>query len=253
MDLHYRELGVGPPLVILHGLFGSSDNWQSLAKRFSSFYTVYLIDLRNHGHSPWSDSHTYDDMVDDVHAWCLKKNLHSICLIGHSMGGKVAMLWAQKHPKSIHKLMVVDMGVKAYDMHHQDVIEAIHSLELKSLSSRSEADAILKVKIASYEVRQFILKNLYWIEKGKLAWRMNVDVLEANMPNILSALPQKESWTPTLFLRGRNSNYVLDADIAEIEKLFPDSVIETIENAGHWVHAEQPDAFFDSIMGFCLR
>ncbi|MEI8192361.1 MAG: alpha/beta fold hydrolase [Flavobacteriia bacterium] len=253
MGLHFRTLGEGKPLVILHGLFGSGDNWQALAKRFSPFYTVYLVDLRNHGHSPWDNSHTYEDMVEDVYAWVIAQGLKDIHLLGHSMGGKVAMCFAQQYPHLLSKLLVIDMGVKGYPMHHQHILAGIHALHLHELGSRSEAESQLKNHIESQGVIQFLLKNLYWIEKGRLAWRMNVAVLEQFMPEILAAIPEKEAWTPTLFIRGGLSNYILSVDIDEIELRFPDSTLETIEDAGHWVHAEQPDAFADAVLGFCLR
>jgi len=165
----------------------------------------------------------------------------------------VAMHFAQNYPHMLSKLVVADMGVKAYPMHHQQILAGIHALHLDSISARSEAESILKTYVENDGIRQFLLKNLYWIEKGKLAWRMNVAVLEREMPYILAALPEKESWTPTLFLRGELSNYILPEDLDGIEALFPDATIETIPNAGHWLHAEQADLFFDAMMGFCLR
>ena len=253
LELNAREYGEGKPLVILHGLFGSSDNWQSLAQRFAAFYRVFCVDLRNHGRSPWSEEHRYEDMMDDVYAFIEAQQLTDIILLGHSMGGKVAMHFAQNYPHMLSKLVIADMGVKAYPMHHQLILAGIHALHLDSIIARSEAESILKTYVENDGIRQFLLKNLYWIEKGKLAWRMNVAVLEREMPNILAALPEKESWTPTLFLRGELSNYILPEDIDEIEARFPDATIETIPNAGHWLHAEQADLFFDAVMGFCLR
>lgn len=253
LTLNVREYGEGKPLVILHGLFGSSDNWQSLAQRFAAFYRVFCVDLRNHGRSPWSEEHSYEAMMDDVYAFIETQQLSDVTLLGHSMGGKVAMHFAQNYPHLLSKLVVADMGVKAYPMHHQHILAGIHALHLDSIQARSEAESILKTHVENDGIRQFLLKNLYWIEKGKLAWRMNVAVLEREMPNILAALPEKECWTPTLFLRGALSNYILPEDLEGIESLFPDSTIETIPNAGHWLHAEQADLFFDAVMGFCLR
>ena len=253
LTLHFREFGEGKPLVILHGLFGSSDNWQSLAQRFASFYRVFCVDLRNHGRSPWHDDHSYDTMVDDVYALIKEYELSEIILLGHSMGGKVAMQLAQQYPHLLEKLVIADMGIKAYPMHHQHILAGIHALHLDKITSRSEAEETLKLYVENDGIRQFLLKNLYWIEKGKLAWRMNVAVLERAMPNILSALPIGECWTPTLFLRGELSNYILPEDFEGIEAAFPDATIETIPHAGHWLHAEQPELFFDAVMGFCLR
>jgi pimeloyl-ACP methyl ester carboxylesterase len=253
MELYYREMGEGKPLVILHGLFGFSDNWQTQAKKFSAYYRVILVDLRNHGHSPWSPDFSYSLMAEDLTRLFQKLDLDQVILLGHSMGGKVAMHFAQKHPNYLVKLIVVDMGVKSYPMHHQHILEAFNRIDLTKMSARSEAEEILKQFIDSEGVRQFLLKNLYWKEKGKLSWRVNFPVLEAAMPEILSALPEEEVMITTLFIRGSLSNYILDEDISEIESYFPDSSLVSIDNAGHWVHAEAPDDFVDCVLGFCLR
>jgi pimeloyl-ACP methyl ester carboxylesterase len=200
MELYYREMGEGQPLVILHGLFGFSDNWQTQAKKFSEYYRVILVDLRNHGHSTWSSDFSYPIMVEDLLKLVQKLELHQFILLGHSMGGKVAMHFAQKHPKFLDKLIVVDMGVKSYPMHHQHILEAFNRIDLTQMSARSEAEQILKQFIDSEGVRQFLLKNLYWKEKGKLSWRVNFPVLEAAMPEILSALPEDEVLITTLFI-----------------------------------------------------
>jgi pimeloyl-ACP methyl ester carboxylesterase len=252
MELHVQEYGEGSPLLILHGLFGASDNWHSLAQRFGAFFHVYSLDLRNHGKSPWSEDNSYAAMSEDVHAFILSRDLKKVIVLGHSMGGKVAMHVAQQYPELLSKIVIADMGIKAYPMHHQHILAGIHALPLAELSSRSEAEALLKTHVENAGIRQFLLKNLYWKEKGKLAWRMNVEVLEKEMPKILSALPLQECWTPALFLRGELSNYILPEDFDSIETLFPDASIETITNAGHWLHAEQPDLFFDAVMRFCL-
>lgn len=254
MKLHYRELGSGQPMVILHGLFGFSDNWQTHAKRLAEYFRVILVDLRNHGHSEWSDDFSYSLMAADLKELCEDLNLASIVLMGHSMGGKTAMLFAQQHPDLVEKLIVVDMGVKEYPPHHQQILEALNSLNLDQISFRSEAEKHLSKYIDSEGVKQFLLKNIYWEAKGKLAWRMNIDVLQREMPEILKKLPFiQETFVPTLFIRGESSGYVLDEDVVELEKYFPDSDLITIEGAGHWVHAEAPDAFLDAVLNFCLR
>lgn len=184
MELFYREMGEGQPLVILHGLFGFSDNWQTQAKKFSDYYRVILVDLRNHGHSPWSDAFSYALMVEDLKSLFDALNLTDVILLGHSMGGKVAMHFAQKYEDRLNKLIVVDMGVKSYPLHHEHILKAFHEIDLSKLSARSEAEAILKQFIDSDGVRQFLLKNLYWMEKGKLSWRVNFPVLERNVRNI---------------------------------------------------------------------
>jgi pimeloyl-ACP methyl ester carboxylesterase len=253
MKLHVREMGEGFPLVILHGLFGFSDNWQTHAKKLSSYYRIILVDLRNHGHSPWSNEFSYQLMADDLKELIDDLGIKKMHLLGHSMGGKVAMLFAQQHTKSIDKLIVVDIGTKAYPMHHQHILAGMHAIDLNTITARSQAEAILKEHIDSDGVRQFLLKNLYWKDKGQLAWRMNIEVLEREMPEILAALPEKETFVPTLFIRGALSNYILDEDFSAIEEVFPEAEFVTIENAGHWVHAEAPEEFMDALLSFCLR
>ncbi len=253
MELFFKEFGIGKPLVILHGLFGFSDNWQTHAKKISDYYRVILVDLRNHGHSPWSDEFSYQLMVEDLVELFDKLNLLDVILLGHSMGGKVAMHFAQSHPDYLEKIIVVDMGIKEYPLHHQHILKAFDSIDLNKLSARSEAERILSSFIESAGVVQFLLKNLYWQDKGKLAWRVNFKVLQFSMPEILSALPQKEVLIPSLFIRGALSDYILDTDLEEIENLFPDTQLVTIENAGHWVHAEAPEEFMDAVLTFCLR
>lgn len=253
MKLHYKQFGTGKPMVILHGLFGFSDNWLTHAKKFSEYFEVTVVDLRNHGHSPWSDAFSYALMVEDLHELFMDLNITKPILLGHSMGGKVAMHFDRLHPNFLEKLIIVDMGVKAYAPHHAHILAAIHAIDLTQLTARSQAEAVLRSFIDSDGVRQFLLKNLYWEEKGKLAWRVNFPVLEASMPEILSALPSNESFTPALFIRGLLSNYILDEDFEHIENFYPDAQFASIPNAGHWVHAEAPEAFLDEVLSFSLR
>jgi pimeloyl-ACP methyl ester carboxylesterase len=192
-------------------------------------------------------------MVEDLYVFFNRHGLQKAHLLGHSMGGKVAMHFAQRHPELLDKMVIADMGIKAYPMHHQHILAGIHALDLPNIRSRSEAEKILSLHVEAAGVRQFLLKNLHWVTAGQLGWRMNVEVLEQEMPKILLALPLQECWTPALFLRGELSNYILPEDFDSIETLFPDASIETITNAGHWLHAEQPDLFFDAVMRFCLR
>ena len=240
-------------MMILHGLFGFSDNWQTHAKKLAEYYRVILVDLRNHGRSDWSDEFSYEIMADDVLELCADLNLKDLILIGHSMGGKVAMHVAAKNEDILEKLVIVDMGIKGYPMHHDHILKGIHAVKLDNVVARREAEAQMDAHIESNGIKQFLLKNLYWKEKGHLAWRMNVEVLEQEIPEILKSFEADEIFTPTLFLRGAMSNYVLDEDMDSIEHQFPDMELETIENAGHWVHAEAPNEFLDVLLGFCLR
>lgn len=253
MKLHYRELGEGKPMMILHGLFGFSDNWQTHSKKFAEYYRVILVDLRNHGHSDWSDEFSYDLMAQDVFELFQELDIKNVILLGHSMGGKVAIRFAQQHENLLEKLIVVDIGTKAYPMHHEHILAGIHSVDLESLTARSQAEVMMRQHIDSEGTLQFLLKNLYWKEKGKLAWRMNVEVLEQKMAEILKEMPDDEVFTPTLFVRGELSNYILDEDFEGLEDQFLDAEFATIAGAGHWVHAEAPEEFLETILSFCLR
>lgn len=253
MKLQYRIVGEGTPLVILHGLFGSSDNWQTHAKRFGEYFQTILVDQRNHGHSPWADDFDYDLLANDLKELLDDLGLKHIYLLGHSMGGKTAMRFAQLYPDYLEKLIVVDIGIKKYPMHHAEILNGIHAVNGSNMDSRSEAEQLLLPHVPADGTRLFLLKNLYWIEKGKLAWRMNVPVLEREMEHILAPLPDKEVFTQTLFIRGALSRYILDEDISDLENAFPDSDLVTIENAGHWVHAEAPDEFMNTVLEFLLR
>lgn len=254
MKLHYRELGSGQPFVILHGLFGYSDNWQTHAKKLADYYRVILVDQRNHGHSNWSEEMSYELMADDLAELCADLQLSNIILMGHSMGGKTAMTFAKHHEQLLAKLIIVDMGIKRYPMHHEQIIAGLKTINLSSGLSRSDAEQQLSTFVDSPGIRQFLLKNLYWNEQKQLAWRMNIPVLEREMDEILKEMSfEKEIFTHTLFIRGALSNYILDEDWNEIEEAFPDSSLVTIENAGHWVHAEAPKEFMEEVLSFCLR
>ena len=250
MKLHYKKFGQGQPLLILHGLFGSADNWQTLAKKFSEYYTVYLIDQRNHGHSPHEENINYDLMADDLNELIENENLNDITLLGHSMGGKTAMRFSQKYPSSISKLIIVDIGRKEYPMHHDKIIQGLSAIDLNIIKSRNGAREILSNYVVEESLLQFLLKNLYWIEKGQLAWRMNLPVIVKNMKMILAKIPAEIVLTPTLFLKGEKSNYIEESDFNDLMYYFPNSEIETIYNAGHWLHAENPIDFYQLTMDF---
>jgi pimeloyl-ACP methyl ester carboxylesterase len=253
MKLIHRIVGEGKPLVILHGLFGNSDNWQTHAKKLAEYYQVILVDQRNHGHSAWSNEFSYELLAADLLELIQDLGFSNVSILGHSMGGKVAMRFMQLYPEMVEKLIVVDIGVKSYPMHHQEILAGIHAVSASAMDSRSDAENLLLPFVPAIRTRQFLLKNLYWKEKGQLAWRMNYLVLEEKMDEILKALPLEENFTPTLFIRGALSNYILDDDYEILEEVFPDAQFLTIENAGHWVHAEAPDVFMNAVLSFLLR
>lgn len=250
MKLHYRTIGEGKPLFILHGLFGSSDNWQTLGKLFAEKYKVYFVDQRNHGHSPHTDEFNYDLMADDFFELVNDLGESKINLLGHSMGGKTAINFAAKHSDLIDKLIVADISYKGYPMHHDQILDGLNALDLSVIKSRGAAETKLSEYISQFGVRQFLLKNLYWIEQGQLAWRINLPVLNREIENILTEINFDTINVRTLFIRGEMSNYILESDYKNIADKFPNSSIHTIKNAGHWVHAEAPEEFYQTVVNF---
>ncbi len=252
MELAFRKFGSGQPLLILHGLFGQSDNWNTLAKRFAdASFEVYAIDQRNHGLSPHSDEFTYDAMADDIHEFIDKHNLQKPILLGHSMGGKTAMYFALKHKNVLDKLIVADMSPRSYPPHHDEVLDALNAVDFSKISTRKEAEEILSKYISDFGTKQFLLKNIYWKENStQMDWRFNLSAITKNYNNILAAVPEGISDVNTLFIKGEKSNYITDIDIPEIEKRFPNYQLDIISNAGHWVHAEQPTVFYDDVISF---
>lgn len=252
MKLHFRTLGEGQPFVIMHGLFGTSDNWQTLGKRFSETHKVYLVDMRNHGRTDHSHEFDYQLMADDIKEFVAAENLENPIIMGHSMGGKAAMNFALQNPGKLSKLIVVDIAPKAYPVHHDQIIEGLKSVDLASLQSRNEADEQLKAYIEEPDVRMFLMKNLFRKEDNTFAWRVNLKAVDENIDKMGAAITSDAPFTkPTLFVRGGKSKYIKPEDeFNVICHLFPNVEIETIEEAGHWVHAEAPDRFYDIVMNF---
>lgn len=250
MKLHYRKLGTGKPLFILHGLFGSSDNWQTLGKRFAEKYTVYFVDQRNHGHSPHSETFNYEVMAADFYELVTDLGETNINILGHSMGGKTAISFAKEHPDLIDKMIVADISHKPYPMHHEQIIAGLKSIDLSVIKTRGGADKKLAETISEIGVRQFLLKNLYWIEKGQLGWRINIPVLSREIGRIIEEIKFDTIDTDTLFIRGGKSNYILESDYSEIAKKFPSSEIFSIEESGHWIHAEAPEKVYTTVTDF---
>jgi esterase len=257
MNLFFRKSGSGQPLIILHGLFGISDNWATLAKKLSEHFTVYAVDLRNHGQSPHSDQWKYWIMAEDVRELIENEKLKDVILLGHSMGGKVAMYLALDSPELISRLVVSDIAPKKYPIHNQDVVNALLKVHPEKLASRKEAEEILSKEIKDSGTVQFLLKNLYHKEMADgsthLDWRFNLPVISKNLAVVSEATDEPAgSDVPALFINGEKSNYVTKEDEADIKRVFPRAMIKTIPGAGHWVHADKPDEFFDAVMQFCF-
>ena len=241
--------GEGKPFLILHGFLGMSDNWKTLGLEFSKLnYQVHMLDLRNHGRSFQSSDFNYSIMAQDVVEYCVKKGLDNIILLGHSMGGKVAMEIACAKPDLVSKLIIADIGVKFYPPHHQSILEGLLSVDFSLKPSRSEVDEQLSNYIKDYGTRQFLLKSLYWKEPGQLDYRFNIEYLNKNIGEVGKELSDSKSFQKnTLFLRGDRSNYILDEDIIQINNHFPNMILKTISNAGHWLHAENSKEFYQYV------
>ncbi|MDO7172922.1 alpha/beta fold hydrolase [Mariniflexile sp. AS56] len=252
MLLHSNIIGEGQPFVILHGFLGMSDNWKTLGMQFSEQnYQVHLVDQRNHGHSFHHDAFSYEVLVEDLKQYCDSHQLENIVLLGHSMGGKTAMLFATKYPELVSKLMIADISPRFYPVHHDAILNGLSALNFDVLKSRGEADKVLSTYITDMGTRQFLLKNLYWVEKGKLGLRMNLKVLKEEVAEVGEPLPSQATFEKdTLFLRGDRSEYIGVGDENIILNHFPKAEIITISNAGHWLHAENPTAFFEAVMQF---
>jgi pimeloyl-ACP methyl ester carboxylesterase len=242
-------------LLILHGFLGMSDNWKTLGNQYASEnFNVHLIDLRNHGHSFHLDSFNYEVMVEDVYQYCLSNQLEKINLIGHSMGGKVAMFFAMKYPEMIDKLIVADIGPKHYAPHHQQILTGLNAVDFSTKPNRNQVDLILQNYISDFGTRQFLLKNLYWQTPDQLAFRFNLAVFNTSINEIGKALPSDLKYSkPTLFIRGGSSDYILDTDFEAIRLQFPLAEFQTIEKVGHWLHAENPKNFFEKTIQFLIQ
>ncbi len=256
MKLFFRRYGeVGnQPLIILHGIFGNSDNWVSYGKRIADEgFDVIIPDQRNHGLSPHSDVFNYLAMTDDLVELIESENIHQPIILGHSMGGKVAMLFTLEYPELVKKFVVVDISLKAYGVRKQHLrfIEAMQSVDFNIYKSRQAIDDFLKQQIKEMRIRQFLMKNLHWREKDNLEWRLNLDGIGSNLDQMFDAIDTSVVFdNPTLFIRGGASDYILPEDYPHIRANFPQAEIITIEGASHWVHAEAPEQFYLLTSGF---
>uniref|UniRef100_UPI0040488F27 alpha/beta fold hydrolase n=1 Tax=Algoriphagus sp. TaxID=1872435 RepID=UPI0040488F27 len=250
MQLNFKKSGSGPPLVILHGLFGSLDNWFSIAKELVEHYTLYLVDQRNHGDSPHSTEWNYGVMVEDLLELLDAEGLDSVYLMGHSMGGKTVMNFAVQYPERVSKLIVGDIAPRYYPIHHQVILEGLNALDLSQLQSRKEADDLLAPYIPELGIRQFLLKSLGRDANG-FAWKINLSVITQNIEEVGKALDEETVFEgPTLFLGGANSSYIQEKDLSDMKRHFPNCTWISIPNAGHWLHAEQPQAVVAAMRKF---
>lgn len=251
LELNFKTFGQGDPIVILHGLFGMLDNWQAVGRKLAEDYTVYLVDQRNHGRSPHHENMDYASMAEDLLYFMESQWMFKAHIIGHSMGGKTAMEFSLAHPDMVDKLVVVDIAPKVYPGGHQEIFEALQSVNLAQVKERSEVYEQLKERIDDYGVLQFLLKNLSRNKKGGYEWKMNLPVLFSNYQNMLDAIESNGLFDgPALFIRGDKSNYILEEDFPLLEALFPNASVETISGAGHWVHAERPEELLKLIRAF---
>lgn len=266
MKLFYRDSGKGDPLIVLHGLYGSSDNWVTIAKEFEKFFRVILVDLRNHGQSPHSNDHKYTDMANDLLELFGTLKIEKANILGHSMGGRVAMQFAIDYPDKIHSLIIEDITPWGYDHNskiaqpyleeHKQIVTGLTSIPIDSISLRDEAETLLASSVKQEAVRQFLLKNLKRGRGGMFSWRFNLPVLANSLPSIIGGISPKnelkKSQVRTLFIKGSASNYIPKDKEDDLAKTFPNSELSVINEAGHWVHVDKPEEFVDVVLNFLL-
>lgn len=266
MQLFYRVEGTGSPIVIVHGLYGSSDNWLTVAKKLSTSFQVFTIDQRNHGRSPNSEEHTFEAMTNDLAEFFAQHKIEKAVVMGHSMGGKTAMRFAADYPEHIEKLIVVDIAPKDYFLLndesqyylHNNILRAMLEINFSKIDTRKQVEDFLLERIDSSQIVQFLLKNVHRNkENHRFEWRINVPVLYDNLDEIIKGVNAR--WFedripilnyPVLFIKGANSNYILPEDYTSIHRIYPEAKIVEIPDAGHWLHAEQPQLFMDAVWAF---
>ena len=252
--VHSKIIGEGAPLLILHGYFGMSDNWKSLGNKFGEDFQIHLIDQRNHGRSFHAGNFDYDLLVEDIVQYIKHHQLEKVIVLGHSMGGKAAMLFAVKYPTLVAKLIIVDIAPRYYQPHHTDILKALNSVDFLIHNTRKLVDQKIAELIPDIGVRSFLLKNVYWKVKGLLAYRFNLQSLTENNSEVGKALPSFTTFDgETLFLAGGNSGYITESEVPMIKAHFPKATIKTIANVGHWLHAEKPKAFYELVMRFLKK
>lgn len=264
VTLHFRKSGHGSPLVILHGLYGSSDNWISVARKLEEKFTIFIPDLRNHGQSPHTSTHTYQDMVDDLFKFFNDHHISKATILGHSMGGKLAMMFAAEYPELVTGLIIADIAPKNYNsekkpfktvLEHELILGLMEELNLVAVTSRKEIDYFLSEKLKDSTLRQFLIKNIHRDKEGDFEWKINVPVLKHALNSITSDV--NHDWFtdrqpilsyPVTFIRGLNSDYISDEDFIGIKEIYPEARLIGIPDAGHWLHAEQPEKFVEAVL-----
>jgi esterase len=254
MKLFFRKYGEGPPLIILHGLYGSSDNWVTIAKKLEERFTIYLPDQRNHGQSPHSDIHDYDSMRDDIYELTGDLKLKKFFLAGHSMGGKTAISFALKWPELLNGLLIADISPFVNESFtelslemHRIILNSMYRVDLSNISSRAEVETILGKTIDSEKIRGFILKNLQRGTGNNFSWKLNVNSLLTNLEKIMQGIDRPAGFSqqitgfPVIFLKGADSDYLPESDYKDIRKVFPAAEFVVAEKAGHWIHSDRPD------------
>ncbi len=254
MKLFFKQLGSdhSPAMIVLHGLFGASDNWLTLSREWAKTHRIFLLDLRNHGRSPHDADHNYRVMAEDVNEFMHDLEIPSAILLGHSMGGKVAMTLALKYPQKIEKLIVVDIAPKAYKkLEFTQVVKILRSLNLSEIKTRKDAEERLANDITDQGLRRFLLKNLTRTRDKSYTWRVNLDAIYQNIDVISGGVPADGKYEkPTLFIRGENSLYIREADVKSIKAMFPKTILLTVKSAGHWVHADKPEVVLNAVIKF---
>jgi esterase len=252
MKLYSKIEGSGKPLVILHGFLGMSDNWKTLSGKYAEAgYEVHALDLRNHGRSFHDPVFTYPAMIEDLERYCEAQQLKQIYLMGHSMGGKLAMMFALQNPDMVSRLIVADIAPRSYKPHHDEILDGLAAIDFSEKPDRSEVDSLLSAYIPDMGTRQFLMKSLYWKEQGQLAWRFNLEAFRNNREMVGQGLTADAVFSkPVLFLKGETSNYIQEKDHEQIHQHFPQATIEVIKDAGHWLHAENPKQYLDVSLKF---
>lgn len=250
MNLNFKTFGHGPALVILHGLFGSLDNWVTHARELEKDFSVYLVDQRNHGKSPHSPDISYRLMAEDLYTFMENEGIYSAHLLGHSMGGKTVMEFAGLYPDHVDKLIVADMGVRAYPPHHVEILATLESMELHTFDSRKAVEIYMMERLKDNVTVQFLLKGLGRDANNQFEWKFNLPAILQKYTNILAAVQPDTFYKPTLFLTGGNSHYVEPEDHNQILAYFPQASFTVMPNTGHWVHAENPPLFLQIVKDF---